>query len=145
MLDDLHRALEHRLTMTDPENSNETAKPKRKRGPGKPFEKGQSGNPGGRPKDAFKIAEYARQFSTEAIDKIVAVMRDPNADVRAVIAAAVAILDRGIGKPMQPTEQQLLGADGKPISPEPFIVNVGPYPEPPAASEAAARVKDARH
>ena len=111
---------------------------------GRPWKPGQSGNPGGRPKDAFKIAEYARQFSTEAIDKIVAIMRDPNVDVRAVIAAAIAILDRGIGKPMQSTQQQLLGADGQPISPD-FVVNVTPYPEPPPAPEAAARVKDARH
>ena len=130
--------------MTDPENSNETAKPKRKRGPGKPFQKGVSGNPGGRPKDAFKIAEYARQFSTEAIDKIVAVMRNPEADLRAVIAAAVAILDRGIGKPMQPVQQQQLDADGKPMTPT-FTVNVSGYAEPPPAPEAAPRVKDTRH
>jgi hypothetical protein len=54
-------------------------------------------------------------------------MRDPGADVRAVIAAAIAILDRGIGKPMQPTKQQLLGADGKPILPN-FHVIIAPYP-----------------
>ena len=130
--------------MTDPENSNETAKPRRKRGPGKPFEKGVSGNPGGRPKDAFKIAEYARQFSTEAIDKIVAVMRNPEADLRAVIAAAVAILDRGIGKPMQPTQQQQLGADGQPISPN-FTVIVSQYPDPEAPREAVGRETDSRH
>jgi Family of unknown function (DUF5681) len=124
-------------------NSTKTVKPKGKRRGGS-WKPGQSGNPGGRPKDAFKIAEYARQFSTEAIDKIVAIMRDPNVDVRAVIAAAIAILDRGIGKPMQPTQQQLLGADGQPIRPD-FVVNVTPYPESPPAPEAAAGAKDTRH
>jgi len=64
-------------------------------------------------------------------------------DARAVIAAAIAILDRGIGKPMQPTQQQLLGADGQPISPD-FNVIIGPYPETAPAPEAAPRVKDTR-
>jgi hypothetical protein len=35
------------------------------------------------------------------------------------------------------TEQQQLDAQGNPITPS-FIVNVGPYPEPPAASPTEA-------
>ena len=71
-------------------------------------------------------------------------MRKPDLDPRAVIAAINSLLDRGIGKPMQPVQQQQLDAEGKPVTPT-FTVNVAPYPEPAAAPEAAARAKDTRH
>ena len=43
-----------------PQNSDKPRK--RKPGKGKPFVKGQSGNPGGRPKAIFKFGEYLRTF-----------------------------------------------------------------------------------
>ena len=36
------------------------------------FQKGYSGNAGGRPKDEHKVAELARSYTTEAIDTLVA-------------------------------------------------------------------------
>jgi len=41
-------------------------------------------------------------------------------------------------------QQQQLGADGQPISPN-FIVNVSQYPEPEAPREAVASETDGRH
>jgi hypothetical protein len=64
---------------------------------------GQSGNPSGRPKDVLGIQRYSREFGPEAIDKLVELMRKAQSE-SAQATAAVAILDRGCGKPTQPTE-----------------------------------------
>ena len=39
------------------------------------FAPGQSGNPGGRPKDEHRVAELARSYTAEAIDTLVDLMR----------------------------------------------------------------------
>lgn len=62
------------------------------------FLSGHSGNPSGRPKDEFKIAELARSYSAEAIDTLVDLMRNGK-DERIRGTAAQALLDRGWGKP----------------------------------------------
>lgn len=64
----------------------------------KPFPKGVSGNPGGRPKG---IAALARQHTDKALDVLVTGMAD--ADSRVRIAAAKELLDRGYGKPLTMT------------------------------------------
>ena len=68
------------------ENSTGTA-------PGRPFQPGQSGNPGGRPKG---IAAIARAHTDKAVDVLVKAMDDDDARVR--VAAAKEVLDRGYGK-----------------------------------------------
>ena len=40
------------------------------------FAPGQSGNPGGRPKDEHRVAELARSYTLEAIDTLVELMRN---------------------------------------------------------------------
>ena len=40
------------------------------------FVPGQSGNPGGRPKDKHRVAELALSYTVEAIDTLVELMRD---------------------------------------------------------------------
>lgn len=62
------------------------------------FPKGQSGNPGGRPRDEQKVAELARSYTQEAIETLVGLMRSSN-DERVRGTAAQALLDRGWGKP----------------------------------------------
>ena len=61
------------------------------------FAPGQSGNPGGRPKDEHRVAELARSYTVEAINTLVELMRDGK-DERIRGTAAQALLDRGWGK-----------------------------------------------
>ena len=61
------------------------------------FAPGQSGNPGGRPKDEHRVAELARSHTLEAIDTLVELMREGK-DERVRGTAAQALLDRGWGK-----------------------------------------------
>jgi hypothetical protein len=71
-------------------------------GKGRPFPKGISGNPGGRPKVLGNVQELARQRSPEAIETLVTIMNNEKAPPPARVAAANALLDRGFGKPTQP-------------------------------------------
>lgn len=66
------------------------------------FQKGQSGNPGGRPKEDAEVKALARVSGPEAVQKLVELMRGD--DRRTALAAAQALLDRGYGKPGQSIE-----------------------------------------
>jgi hypothetical protein len=65
------------------------------------FKKGQSGNPGGKPKQIVEVAAAARERTVEAIETLTAIMRDAKATASARVSAAVAILERGWGKAPQ--------------------------------------------
>ena len=62
------------------------------------FAPGSSGNPGGRPKDEYRVAELARSYTTEAIETLADLMRNSKDD-RVRGTASQALLDRGWGKP----------------------------------------------
>jgi len=64
--------------------------------------KGQSGNPSGRAKDA-DVRALAREHTKAAMDALVQALKTSSTRVQ----AAVAILDRGWGKPAQPVEGSL--------------------------------------
>jgi hypothetical protein len=59
--------------------------------------KGQSGNPGGRAKGYGDLRELCREHTREAIERIIAAMR--NDDDAIAVRASEALLDRGWGKP----------------------------------------------
>jgi hypothetical protein len=77
------------------------------------FKPGVSGNPDGRPRRPETIAARqifvavrtaARALTQEAVDTLAAVMRDGRVPPTARISAAVALLDRGHGRPPQAVE-----------------------------------------
>lgn len=83
----------------------------RARGNGRPFAKGVSGNPGGRPKEDGDVKALARQHTVEAIQTLAKWMASDNA--KASVSASQALLDRGWGKPAQ----AVTGEDGAPLLP----------------------------
>lgn len=78
-------------------NSEATATEKKKRGPGRPFQKGQSGNPSGRPKANPEVKEILRVASPDAARKLVDLLGSRAEKI--ALAAATEILDRTMGKP----------------------------------------------
>lgn len=66
------------------------------------FKKGQCGNPKGRPKEAAEIKALALAQAPAAIKRLTEIMM--TGDDRSASAAAIALLDRGIGKPGQHVE-----------------------------------------
>jgi hypothetical protein len=67
---------------------------------GRPFKKGESGNPGGRPKVTAELRALARVHAPDAIKELVRLaIKAKNETAR--VAAIRELLDRGYGKPAQ--------------------------------------------
>ena len=74
-------------------------------GPGRKFNKGESGNPGGRPKVLAKFRDLARSHAPAAIEELARLARKARSEM-ARIAAIRELLDRGYGKATQFTPDQ---------------------------------------
>ena len=66
---------------------------------GNPAWKGVGGNPSGKAKSVVEVQRLARELSPRAIRRLAIIMDDPKASRRDQIAASVALLDRGCGRP----------------------------------------------
>jgi hypothetical protein len=66
---------------------------------GKPFVKGISGNPKGTSWRIAEVKALALSHSAEAVERLVTHMRSKNPKIS--LAACVALLDRGLGRPVQ--------------------------------------------
>ena len=86
------------------------------------FAKGQSGNPGGRPKADGEIRELARQHTVMAL-RTLREIAECGENESARVAAANSLLDRGWGKPAVP----VVPAD----PPEVITINFGRELRPP--------------
>lgn len=90
------------------ENSRKTAK-------GRPFAKGQSGNPGGRPKKTeqeWELIAACKARTPDALNVMLRIMQDGQNE-RNQLAAAQAIIERAYGKAQQ--SMTLSGDPDKPL------------------------------
>jgi len=76
------------------------------------FLPGKSGNPGGRPRVVGHVRDMAQRHAEDAIEVLAEIMGDTNAPASARIAASVALLDRGFGRPVDQRAMVLLTQDG---------------------------------
>ena len=80
-------------------------------GKGRPFKKGQSGNPSGLGRAHSDVVALARTYTVPAVHRLAYWLESKNAS--ASVAAASILLDRGWGKPAQ----ALTGPQGAPLLP----------------------------
>jgi hypothetical protein len=65
----------------------------------KPWQKGRSGNPSGIGGEYFRVRTLCANRSMDATKTLITLMEDQDADQRVRYMAAMAIIERGIGKP----------------------------------------------
>ena len=75
---------------------------------GRPFQIGQSGNPGGRPKVLQEVRELARARCPAAIEELARLALNSKSE-RLRLAAICELLDRGYGKAVPATEGEFNG------------------------------------
>lgn len=79
---------------------------------GRPFQKGQSGNPSGLPKDLREVIHLARSHTVTAINALAEIAGHGDSEA-ARISASEALLNRAWGKPKDTVE--LTGSEGAPL------------------------------
>ena len=82
--------------------------------PGRPFQPGQSGNPGGRPKALGTLVREQTQEGRELVTFMLRVLRGRKTPLRYRLEAAAWLADRGFGKALQQLE--LSGPEAEPLT-----------------------------
>jgi hypothetical protein len=91
------------------------------------FKPGVAPNPGGRPKTSEEFKFLIKEYSVDAAHRI-RWMMDHADDHKTQLQAAIYIIDRAYGKPVQANE--ISGPNGSPLTP-PDLVFVTSIPRPP--------------
>ena len=99
------------------------------------FQAGKSGNPNGRSKALRSVEELAKTLTADAMSTLAEVCRDVAAPAASRVTAAVAILDRGWGKPRQELQVTM---DAHDLSDEALLAIVAKGQDDMAAEEEAA-------
>jgi len=106
------------------------------------FQKGQSGNPGGRPRKAIgDLSAEARKYAGLALETIVKICAEAKMD-RDRLAAARELLDRGFGRSVQAIDLVLMGRKITELSRDELLaldamfVSAGVTTKQPPAEEA---------
>ena len=68
------------------------------------FKKGQSGNPGGRPKVVAEVRAYAQKWTKEAVDALREIATSKKSPAQARVAAAMGLYQIAYGRPAQQIE-----------------------------------------
>lgn len=89
------------------ENNGGAAEKVRNRGRGRPFKKGQSGNPGGRPKGDPAVKEMLKAATADAAKLLIDTINNPAAKLEQRIECAKVVMDRVYGKATQQIEGNL--------------------------------------
>jgi hypothetical protein len=78
--------------------------------------KGQSANPGGRPRIVSDVQNLAREQTAAAIETLTSIMQNAKSHPQARVAACRELLDRGYGKPLQQSEVTNIEPGSRPAS-----------------------------
>lgn len=104
---------------------------------GKPFQPGQSGNKGGRPRKTDEertLEAMCREKTLDALHVLTTIMNSEASNERNRITAAMAIIERGHGKAVQPTT--LSSPGGGPVNMNWTVEFVKPGDAAPTSGEA---------
>jgi hypothetical protein len=90
-----------------------------------PWSRGQSGNPGGRPKALAEVQQLARAETAANVQALIRIRDNEDSPPAAVVAAVSVLFDRAFGKPAQ----MVVGDAEHPVE---FVIR-GPSPVNSAA------------
>lgn len=77
--------------------------------PGRPFQKGQSGNPSGKAKAPPNVREMAQRHTEDAVQVLVKAMNAPKAAWPTRVRAAEILIERGHGRaPLAPEDKEAI-------------------------------------
>ena len=82
-----------------------------KRVPGRPFEKGKSGNPSGRPKKDPSVTAMFKGACPDAVKLLITTMNDENVKPELRVDCAKTIINRVMGKELQPIQADVFKAE----------------------------------